>query len=107
MTQTDPTAEQIEQYRRDGFLIVEQWLSDDESSARASASTRVSSTRWRGPGARRGHYTPGVTPPDRTRQLCNVWKADRWLAHVTLAERNGRFGARLAGEPACGSCRTT
>jgi hypothetical protein len=30
MTQTDPTAQQIQQYERDGFLIVERWLSDDE-----------------------------------------------------------------------------
>ena len=45
------------------------------------------------------NYTPGVTPPDRTRQLCNVWKADRWLAHITLAERNARFAAKLAREP--------
>ena len=30
MTSTDPTPEQIQQYARDGFLIVERWLSDDE-----------------------------------------------------------------------------
>jgi len=41
------------------------------------------------------NYTPGVTPPDRTRQLCNVWKADRVLAATTLAERNASFAARL------------
>ena len=41
MTVTDPTAEQIEQYQRDGFLIVEQWLDEDE----------VERTRERAPGA--------------------------------------------------------
>jgi ectoine hydroxylase-related dioxygenase (phytanoyl-CoA dioxygenase family) len=45
------------------------------------------------------NYTPGVTPPDRTRQLCNVWKADRTLARTTLSRRNGAFAAALAGAP--------
>ena len=30
MMPTEPTAEQIQQYERDGFLIVESWLSEDE-----------------------------------------------------------------------------
>jgi ectoine hydroxylase-related dioxygenase (phytanoyl-CoA dioxygenase family) len=41
----------------------------------------------------------GISPPDRTRQLCNVWKADRVLAATTLARRNAEFGAKLAGLP--------
>ena len=45
------------------------------------------------------NYVPGVTAPDLTRQLCNVWKADRVLAGVTLANQVGEFGARLAGLP--------
>ena len=45
------------------------------------------------------NYDPATTPPDRTRQLCNVWKADRTLAATVLAERNAAFGAALAGLP--------
>ncbi len=45
------------------------------------------------------NYEPGVTPPDKTRQLCNVWKADRTLAATVLSARNAAFGARLAGAP--------
>ena len=40
---------------------------------------------------------PGATAPDLTRQLCNVWKADRVLAEVVLARQVGEFAARLGG----------
>ena len=43
------------------------------------------------------NYVPGVTAPDLTRQLCNVWKADRTLAGVTLSRQVGEFTARLGG----------
>ena len=45
------------------------------------------------------NYVPGVTAPELTRQLCNVWKADRVLAGVTLSEQVGEFASRLAGLP--------
>src|SRR5215470_9735822 len=45
------------------------------------------------------NYQPGVTPSDRTRQLCNGWKADRTIAATTLSARNAEFAAGLTGEP--------
>ncbi len=45
------------------------------------------------------NYQPGVTAPELTRQLCNVWKADRVLAGVTLSRRVGEFAVRLAAVP--------
>ena len=47
------------------------------------------------------NYEPGVTPPDKTRQLCNVWKGDRTLAATVLAARTAELGARLAGVRVC------
>jgi hypothetical protein len=100
MTQTDPTAEQIRQYERDGFLIVERWLTDDEVERTRERFHACFEHEWEtGLAPDEVNYTPGVTPPDRTRQLCNVWKADRWLARITLQERNARFAAKLAGAP--------
>ena len=100
MTSTDPTPEQIQQYARDGFLIVERWLSDDEVERTRERFHACFEHEWEtGLAPDEVNYTPGVTPPDRTRQLCNVWKADRWLARITLAERNARFAAKLAGAP--------
>ena len=48
------------------------------------------------------NYDPATTPPDRTRQLCNVWKADRTLA----ADRAGRADRRVRrrARPGCRAC---
>ena len=54
------------------------------------------------------NYVPGVTAPELTRQLCNVWKADRVLAGVTLSQQVGEFARRgWRGCPGCGWRRTT
>jgi len=47
-----------------------------------------------------GDYETGIRPDDpedRTRQICNGWKADTVVASLVLAEHVGRFAAQLAG----------
>ena len=39
----------------------------------------------------------GRDPEDRTRQICNGWRADNVIAAQVLSERTGRLGAQLAG----------
>jgi ectoine hydroxylase-related dioxygenase (phytanoyl-CoA dioxygenase family) len=39
----------------------------------------------------------GRDPDDRTRQICNGWKADPTLAAQVLSERTGRLAAELVG----------
>jgi hypothetical protein len=39
----------------------------------------------------------GRDPEDRTRQICNGWKADPWIAAKVLSERTGRLAADLMG----------
>jgi ectoine hydroxylase-related dioxygenase (phytanoyl-CoA dioxygenase family) len=96
----EPTAEQIDAYRRDGFVAVPDLLSADEVERVLERFAAVFAHEWEtGLLPDEVNYEPGVTPPDRTRQLCNVWKADRILAATVLAERNARFGASLAGAP--------
>ena len=95
-----PTPEQIEAYRRDGFLVVEKWLDTDEVERMRERFHRCFEHEWEtGIAPDEVNYDPATTPPDRTRQLCNVWKADRTLAATTLSERNAAFGAALAGLP--------
>ena len=95
-----PTTEQIEAYQRDGFLVVPQFMPPGELSAVRAHFERAFAHEWEtGLAPDEVNYTPGVTPPDRTRQLCNVWKADRTLARTTLSRRNGAFAAVLAGAP--------
>jgi ectoine hydroxylase-related dioxygenase (phytanoyl-CoA dioxygenase family) len=93
-----PTLAQIEAYRRDGFLVVERFMPADELEAVRARFARAFEHEWEtGLAPDEVNYTPGVTPPDRTRQLCNVWKADRTLARTTLSQRNGAFAAALTG----------
>ena len=95
-----PTQEQIDAYRRDGFLVVERFLDDDEVERLREHFADAFAHRWEtGLRPDEVNYEPGVTPPDKTRQLCNVWKADRVLAATVLARRNGEAGALLAGAP--------
>ncbi|HYI17254.1 MAG TPA: phytanoyl-CoA dioxygenase family protein, partial [Solirubrobacteraceae bacterium] len=95
-----PTPEQIEAYRRDGFLVVEDWLSAEEVERAREHFARCFAHEWEtGLMPDEVNYDPETTPPDRTRQLCNVWKADRALAATVLSPRIGSFGAALAGVP--------
>jgi ectoine hydroxylase-related dioxygenase (phytanoyl-CoA dioxygenase family) len=95
-----PTPEQIEAYRRDGFLVVEEWLSAEEVERAREHFARCFAHEWEtGLMPDEVNYDPETTPPDRTRQLCNVWKADRALAETVLSPRIGSFGAALAGVP--------
>ena len=95
-----PTPDQIAAYRRDGFLVVEQWLDAAEVERVRERFHRCFEHEWEtGLTPDEVNYDPATTPPDRTRQLCNVWKADRTLAATVLAERTAAFGAALAGLP--------
>jgi ectoine hydroxylase-related dioxygenase (phytanoyl-CoA dioxygenase family) len=96
----EPSAEQIEAYERDGFLVVERWLAADEVERLRTRFHRCFAHEWEtGLQPDEVNYDPATTPPDRTRQLCNVWKADRTVAATVLSERIGRFAAALAGRP--------
>jgi ectoine hydroxylase-related dioxygenase (phytanoyl-CoA dioxygenase family) len=93
-----PTAGQVASYERDGFVIVPDYLAFDEVERVLGRFEQVFAHVFEtGIAPDEVNYTPGVTPPDRTRQLCNVWKADRVLAATTLSARNAAFAAGLTG----------
>jgi phytanoyl-CoA hydroxylase len=95
-----PTPRQIESYRRDGFLIVERFLETDDLERIREHFMSAFGHEWEtGLAPDEVNYVPGVTAPDLTRQLCNVWKADRVLAGVTLSRQVGEFATRLASLP--------
>jgi ectoine hydroxylase-related dioxygenase (phytanoyl-CoA dioxygenase family) len=95
---TEPTDAQLESYRRDGFLIVESFLQPGDLEWIRDRFTRVFAHDWEtGLLPDEVNYVPGETAPELTRQLCNVWKADRTLASVVLSRHVGEFAARLAG----------
>ncbi len=99
-TATRPSPAQIESFHRDGFVIVERWLDPHNLAAMREHFASVFEHRWEtGLAPDEVNYVPGQTPPDLTRQLCNVWKSDRVLAEVVLSAQLGEFAARLAQIP--------
>jgi phytanoyl-CoA hydroxylase len=93
------TPEQREAFDRDGFVIVEEGFAEADTVAalrerfeplfngRYETGIRPDEVNW----------VPGRDPDDRTRQICNGWKADPTLAAQTLSARTGRLAAELMG----------
>ena len=91
------TDDDLAAFDRDGFLIVEEGFIDDAA---------VELMRERFDRLFAGDYATGIRPDevnwvagrdpeDRTRQICNGWKADPEIARQVLAERTGRLAAEL------------
>jgi 2-oxoglutarate-dependent dioxygenase len=93
------TPEQVEAFRRDGFLVVEEGLVSERAlgvlqeryerlfDGEYETGIRPDEVNW----------VRGRDPEDRTRQLCNAWKSDDVVAAQVLSERTGRLAAQLAG----------
>src|ERR671910_2003289 len=95
----DVSDEQVESFRRDGFLIIEEGL---------VSMAAVEILRARFAALFDGDYATGIAPDevnwkrgrdpeDVTRQICNGWRADDLIAAQVLSERTGRIAARLMG----------
>jgi ectoine hydroxylase-related dioxygenase (phytanoyl-CoA dioxygenase family) len=91
------TDDDLAAFERDGFLIVEEGFIDEAT---------VDLMRERFDSLFAGDYPTGIQPDevnwvagrdpeDRTRQICNGWKADPEIARQVLAERTGRLAAEL------------
>ena len=91
--------EQVEAFHRDGFLIVEAGLVSDSAlellrerylrlfDGEYETGIRPDEVNW----------VSGRDPEDRTRQLCNAWRADNVVAAQVLSKRTGRLAAQLMG----------
>lgn len=90
--------QQIQQFRNDGFLILENLLPADltdrlverlEPLFHGKFETGIYPDEW--------HWRPGMSLPDITREICNAWKSDRTIASLVLSAEIGRLTATLAG----------
>jgi ectoine hydroxylase-related dioxygenase (phytanoyl-CoA dioxygenase family) len=95
----DWTSEQREAFERDGFLIVEEGFVDEEAVELLRARFELLFAGDYPTGIRPDevNWVAGRDPEDRTRQICNGWKADPVIARQVLAERTGRPAAELMG----------
>jgi ectoine hydroxylase-related dioxygenase (phytanoyl-CoA dioxygenase family) len=91
--------QQVEAFRRDGFLIVEEGLVPEAALERLRERyLRLFAGEYEtGIRPDEVNWVPGRDPEDRTRQLCNAWKADTVVAAQVLSERTGRIAAQLMG----------
>jgi ectoine hydroxylase-related dioxygenase (phytanoyl-CoA dioxygenase family) len=91
------TDEQVESFHRDGFLIVEEgFLSDNALDRLRDRFKRLFDGEYEtGIKPDEVNWVRGRDPEDRTRQICNGWRADNVLAAQVLSERTGRLAAQL------------
>ena len=98
MTAEGWSREQLEAFERDGFVVVEGYLDDDAvTELRERFEPLFSGSYETGIRPDEVNWVPGRDPDDRTRQICNGWKADLRIAGQTLSERTGRLAGALMG----------
>ena len=92
--------QQIEQFHEDGFLVVEKLIEKEEVDRlltryeplfRGEWQTGIEPDEW--------NWRTGRDAEDRTRQICNAWKADPTIAGISLREDVGRACAIMMGWP--------
>ena len=95
----DITEDQLESFHRDGFLIVEEGLLSGATIEllRERFAALFEGEYATGIGPDEVNWRKGRDPEDRTRQICNGWRADDLIAAQVLSETTGRIAARLGG----------
>ncbi|MDX6592884.1 MAG: hypothetical protein QOJ13_2080 [Gaiellales bacterium] len=93
------TSDQTQSFERDGFLIIEEGFVDEAQLERLRERfDRIFRQEYEtGIRPDEVNWVAGRDPDDRTRQICNGWKADPVLASQVLSERTGELAARLMG----------
>jgi ectoine hydroxylase-related dioxygenase (phytanoyl-CoA dioxygenase family) len=91
--------EQLERFNQDGFVVVEEGFVDADAVAllRERFEPLFAGDYETGIRPDEVNWLPGRDPEDRTRQICNGWKADPRIAAQVLSERTGRLAAALMG----------
>ena len=95
------TPDQVEAFHRDGFLVVEEGLiSDKARELLEDRYLRLFDGEYEtGIKPDEVNWVKGRDPEDRTRQLCNAWRADTVIAAQVLSARIGRLAAQLMSYP--------
>jgi ectoine hydroxylase-related dioxygenase (phytanoyl-CoA dioxygenase family) len=93
------TDDQLDSFRRDGFLIVEEGLVSDGALEvlRDRFAALFAGDYATGIAPDEVNWKNGRDPEDVTRQICNGWRADDLIAAQVLSERTGRLAAELMG----------
>src|ERR1700760_5158164 len=88
----------VEQFRRDGFLIVERFLSEERIGALRESFPRLFAGKFdTGVYPDEWYWREGMSLPDVTSHMANAWKADLTVAKLALSADVGRAACRLTG----------
>src|ERR687888_298566 len=81
--------EQVERFHRDGFLVIEEgFISDRAIDVLRERFDRLFAGEYAtGIQPDEVNWKAGRDPEDRTRQICNGWRADDLIAAHVLGER--------------------
>ena len=95
----DVSDEQVESFRRDGFLILEKGFLSKPSIGvlRERFAALFEEDYATGIAPDEVNWKQGRDPEDRTRQICNGWRSDDLIAAQVLSERVGRIASKLMG----------
>ncbi|MEO0987878.1 MAG: phytanoyl-CoA dioxygenase family protein [Cyanobacteria bacterium J06639_14] len=98
VTKCPITSEQIDQFHRDGFLVVEDLLEPGlveqlierfEPLFAGEFETGVYPDEW--------HWNPYLGKPGEAGQMTGIWKSDRTLATAIMSAKIGHIAATLEG----------
>ena len=91
---------EIKQFHEDGFLIFKNFLDGSLSEKAIRRFEPIFSGEFEtGVLPDKVKWLKGRDPENVPRSMCNVWKADRIMANITLAEKIGIVAAKLMGWP--------
>jgi ectoine hydroxylase-related dioxygenase (phytanoyl-CoA dioxygenase family) len=93
------TQDQVDAFDRDGFLILEEGLVSPKAlDLLRDRYERVFDGEYAtGIKPDEVNWVKGRDPEDRTRQICNGWRADDIIAAQVFSARTGRLAAQLMG----------
>jgi phytanoyl-CoA hydroxylase len=88
----------IARFRRDGFLIVERFLSEARVAALRESFPKLFAGKFdTGVYPDEWYWREGMSLPDVTRHMANAWKADLTIARLALSADLGQAASMLAG----------
>ena len=88
----------IARFRRDGFLIVERFLSEERVTALRESFPKLFAGKFdTGVYPDEWYWREGMSLPDVTRHMANAWKADLTVAKLALSAGVGRAASLLTG----------
>ena len=94
------TEEQIQAFNEDGFVVVDRIISDENVALlRERLDVLFSGEYETGIGPDEVNWKKERDPIENTRQICNGWKSDRYVASVVLRQDIGKACAVLGGWP--------